>query len=301
MKTLEVIPFVSYLSNERIVCGGNYTVWCCLPATPGMTKEDCVRNVRLNLCLVMFVFVLSGCGYIAEQYRVEPVINRKPAGASYYINDGKTIDLTHKDFVDKIDSVATIQERNAIIEEIMTLSDNECEIHKSFIISNSNTWNVTTGTLTNIFSGLGTFVGGEHAKSVLAAGAALSNSTRSLVNEEVYVKALATSILSAIDTRRKSISDAINTNKRLPIGKYSVWDGIEELESYHHACSFSNAVTELAGAMKNRKESKFDLKSRINEIEVEIARNKKINANYDPKNLMADMELLQRKLSSAPE
>lgn len=260
-----------------------------------------MRKRMLYLSLGITLTGISGCGYIANQYIVDPVTNRKPVTASYYINDGKTIDLTNQEFKSRIGNVDTPEKRNEILDEIKTLSDNECEIHKAFIVSNSNTWNVGTGTLTNIFSGLGTFVGGEQAKSVLAAGAALSNSTRSLVNEEVYVKALATSILSAINKKRTSIANSIKSNKELPLDKFSVWAGIDQLEMYHHSCSFSNAITELSGALGNRKDSKFEIKSKISALELEIERNKKIQSGYDAKALMSEMESLQKQYISASE
>ena len=260
-----------------------------------------MRKIILNFGMLVVFIGMSGCGFIAEKYMVDPITNRKPEKASYYINDGKTIDLTNEDFQKKIKAVSTKQERNDILNEIKTLSDNECEIHKAFIISNSNTWNVGTGTLTNIFSGLGTFVGGEHAKSVLSAGAALSNSTRSLVNEEVYVKSLATSILSAINKKRETIYNTIKSNKELPLDKYSVWDGIEQLEMYHQSCSFANAITELSNALGNRKATKSEIESKILFLENAIKENGTLQSGYDPKPLMLEIETLQKQYISASE
>jgi hypothetical protein len=148
-----------------------------------------------------------------------------------YIVDFEVLQKSINDATDNI-------MRNALLEELITISDRSCASHQSVILANSNTWNVGTGALSSLFSAIGTVAEGESVKAGLAAGAALTNSTRSLVNEEVYAKALGTTIVRATMSAREKQLAAISNGMGEPLSKYSVKKGVRDIYNYHNRCSF---------------------------------------------------------------
>lgn len=254
--------------------------------------------------IILYIFALSGCGTVAEHYRADPIIKRNTAQSTstYYSADGNSIDVTSDAFITKINGIATKDGRNRFIRELMSLSNDVCEKNIAGIISNSNTWNISTGTISNILSGLGSVVGGVETKAALSAGAALTNSTRTLVNQEIYANSLATTIVRAIDLKRKEASSVIEqalTTKN--IEDYSAWAAVYDVDEYHRRCSFITGLVEVTKALDTRKESRSQLLLRIQMLNAQITSNKTTRADYDSKPLMVEIEKLQVLLSSAPD
>lgn len=255
-----------------------------------------------SIFILFILLTIVGCSRIAETYRVDPVINRVPKKGGYYINDGDTIDATNKEFKDRIRDIKNQEQRNDLMNEIISLSNNSCELHKAKIIANSNTWNIASGSLTSILSGLGTVVGGETTKAALSAGSAFSNSMRSLVNEEVYVESLATTIVRAIEIKRADKRTIIESRmKDLNISKYSIMDGLRDIEEYHQSCSFIVGILEVSKALENRKKNEGELINKIKLLRDEIKKNKELVADYDSKIIMNKIEQLELELSNAPK
>lgn len=254
--------------------------------------------------IALLAFSLSGCGTVAEYYRVDPIMKRNTSNSAttYYSKDGNSIDVTGTPFNTNIDSITTKDGRNKFIRELMSVSDDVCELHKAGIISNSNTWNISSGTISNVLSGLGSVVGGDATKSALAAGAALSNSTRSLVNQEIYANSLATTIVRAIELKIKEAGSVIEQAMATKdIADYPTWSAVYDVDEYHRRCSFIAGLIEVTKALDTRKESRSQLLLRIQLLNNQITANKAINVGYDPKSLMTEIEKLQVLLSSAPD
>ena len=124
---------------------------------------------------IIIAATLAGCGAIAERYRANPIIKRntEKSTSTIYAEDGKSVDVTRPAFIDKIKAVDNAKDadkatlRNTLVHELMSLSDDVCELHKAGIISNSNTWNITTGSISNVLAGLGSVIPGETVKAGL--------------------------------------------------------------------------------------------------------------------------------------
>lgn len=254
---------------------------------------------------IISVVLITGCSTIAENYRTNPILTRsvKNGEETYYSNKGEAININSAAFLKKINSIGEDKKhRNQFIRELMDLSDNVCELHEATIISNSNTWNIATGSISNILSGFGSVVGGEATKSALSAGAALSNSTRSLINEEIYTNALATTIVRAIRVKRNEAKISILKNLGESAKNYPTWSAIYDVAEYHRRCSFISGMVEITKALENRKESTEEINYRIQLLRNQISENKNhFGKNYKPgPNLKSRIEALQTLLFTAP-
>jgi hypothetical protein len=226
--------------------------------------------------LVLFggLLLLTGCSKIAANYRVEPVLKPVPSSSGFITmkDDEVYVDTNSDAFQRALNDADNKTKKEKIAFTLMSLSDESCEKHKSLIISNANTWNITTGSLTNVLAGLGTVVGGESAKAALSAGAALSNSSRSLVNEEIYANALATTILRAIELKRNEVKKQIYAGLKdeAAATNYSAYQLIYDIDYYHQQCSFMVGMIEVSKALENRKPTKADIKQNIEFLQSQL-------------------------------
>ncbi len=256
---------------------------------------------RYSLIVFSTLLLVSGCSQIAANYRVNPVL--KPAGPlkpyiKFNADTGEAYaEINTKSFQDVLAAANTKEKKEALAFELMSLSDESCERHKSLIISNANTWNISTGTVTNVLAGLGTVVGGESAKAALSAGAALSNSSRSLVNEQIYANALATTILRSIELKRSEVKKQIyNGLAATPQSSYSAYQMLYDIDYYHQQCSFMVGMVEITKALENRKPTQSDIKEQIKFVEQQL---KSPNSNTEV--LKGELEKLQLEYKNATQ
>jgi len=132
--------------------------------------------------------------------------------------------------------------RNEAVAALLIGSDSLCVEHRKTIYGNDASWNVATGTLTNLFAGAASVAHAETAKSVLAALALFSNSERSLVNETIYKQMLVTAVDKKIVEGRDSKADAIYLSLKQPISAYSMHDALRDVFALHNTCSFMNGL-----------------------------------------------------------
>jgi len=130
------------------------------------------------------------------------------------------------------------QKRNMVIGDLVAFSDELCEQHMKTIFGNEAAFNIATGTLTNVFSGVATVIGGTVAKSALSAAAFLSNSERSLVNETVYKSVLVPAVARKIETIRTKGRKAIKDEIKKPYSEYPIHIALLDVVEYHRSCSF---------------------------------------------------------------
>ena len=162
--------------------------------------------------------------------------------------------------------------RNALISRILLLADDICLQHKANIQGNASALNLGFGTATTLFAGAGTLVTGPGA-ATLSALAAASNATRSLVNEEVYQKAFSASILLAIDSDRVSKKTPIIAGMKSPVADYPIEMAIQQINEYHHSCSFVNGIEVISKAVQQRPKTKAQIQSEIEYLRGEIGKN----------------------------
>jgi hypothetical protein len=140
--------------------------------------------------------------------------------------------------------------RNALQNFVLSHSDKICAKHQAYIIANAAAWNIGTGFLANLFSGVGAVAGGASTKAALAGAAALSGGTRDLVDSEVYQKLFAAAIVKASDTERTKQKAAIYQNQTRSPQDYTVDKALDDAQAYHIACSFASGVQLVSQAVQ---------------------------------------------------
>lgn len=208
---------------------------------------------------------LTGCASVNNLYDPVPLLDEP-----YSLTIKGALIIDDNVLKERISEVTGKAERNKLFEEILTISDKSCAFHQRDIIANANKWNIATGSITNLFSGLGTVVGGETAKASLAAVAALSSATRSLVNEEVYARSIGPTIVQAIVVAREKQVNVIKTNMKNELADYSIQQGIREIQEYHRRCSFYWGMIEISKALENRKITKYEIDQEIDALETYV-------------------------------
>ncbi|MEQ8665127.1 MAG: hypothetical protein RIC16_05325 [Rhodospirillales bacterium] len=135
--------------------------------------------------------------------------------------------------------------RNFLQGAIIRRSDETCDRHKASIHTNAAVFNVSTGFLTSALAGAGAVVTGTTAVNILSGSAALTNSTRSLVNEEVYQEMLAAAIIAEIDENRRVAHEALVARRAGDTATYTVEDAVRDAIAYHQLCSFYQGVASM--------------------------------------------------------
>ncbi len=225
--------------------------------------------MKYFLCVVLFS--LMGCvgKVIPNFYEADPIFIEQ----SDLLKPGVDgVDLGK--LKNRIDSVNSIDTRNTLVLDLLTISERVCSRHQASIMANSNTWNVVTGSLTNLFSAVGTVAGGEAAKSGLAAAAAFSGSSRSLVNEEIFQQQLAVTIVRAINIARDKYSSNIENGMLKPLKEYSIKEGLRDIQEYHRRCSFYYGVLEVTKSLDERLMSKSEIDAEMSQLRANISASK---------------------------
>lgn len=220
-----------------------------------------MENILKTIYLLVYTLLISSCSTITGYYEADPLFKQQ----SDLLKDDEDIIDANK-LSARIDLVKNVNTRNALLNEIITISDRICTRHQASIISGLNTWNVATGTLSSLFSAVGTVIGGESVKAALAAGATFTNSTRSLVNEEVYAKALGTTIVAATISAREKQFSVISKGMNKNFDAYSIKAGLRDVYNYQSRCSFYYGLLEITKALNQRKRSKSEIEDVISKL-----------------------------------
>jgi len=130
------------------------------------------------------------------------------------------------------------QKRNMVIGDLVAFSGELCEQHMKTIFGNEAAFNITAGTLTNIFSGAATVINGSAVKSALSAAAFFSNSERSLVNETVYKSVIVPAVVIKIETIRSKSLATLRESLKQPHKDYPIHIALLDVVEYHRSCSF---------------------------------------------------------------
>ncbi|MBT3845776.1 MAG: hypothetical protein HOF59_11530 [Gammaproteobacteria bacterium] len=178
--------------------------------------------------------------------------------------------IVGKDGADTQNTKAQKVLRDNLVYEIATISDRVCSLHQATIIANDNVWNVSTGTLTNLFSAVGTVAGGEATKAGLAAAASLTGSARSLVNEQIYAETVGTAIVKGVSVAREKYFAELKLNLQEDYEKYTVQQALRDVQEYHRRCSFYYGVVEISRSLDQRKKTKAEIDGDIDAMQKNI-------------------------------
>jgi hypothetical protein len=219
------------------------------------------------------MLALTGCNNpfndrVADLYQVNRITT--VTGTQSYIVEGK-IDVNHPDFLALYGGATTDPaKRNQIINVFRRMSDEACGEHLARISANAASYNFLLGTITNLTAGLATFVGGGSTTQGLAAGAAFSSGTRSLVNEQFYSQQIGPIITRAIRENRDQQGNAIVEKMKTDQNAYPVDQALFELGRYHESCSFYVGVELLNRAVATQRRTKAELDAEINALTTRI-------------------------------
>lgn len=216
--------------------------------------------------ITVAISLLAGCSSIAGFYEADPLFKQQ---SDLLKNDEDIVDVNK--LQTRVTAATTVDLRNSLIEDLLTISDRSCARHQASIIAGLNTWNVTTGTLSSLLSAVGTVVGGESTKAALSAGASFTNSTRSLVNEEVYAKAIGTTIVRATMAAREKQLAEISSGTKKTLTEYPVKAGLRDVYNYQNKCSFYYGLVEITKAIEQRKRSRPEILDTIALLEKQAA------------------------------
>jgi len=224
--------------------------------------------MRMAFALGLCLPCVAGCSMIGKAYRPDPMPLPK-----YAWHDDGSVDVpmllseSAKSSVGCVPLPATgtdasscaRQTRNRALNKLMSLSDDMCNVHQANVLSNASAWNVGTGSVTNLLAGIAALGSNSASQANYAAGAVFSNSTRSLVNSEVYMQSLATTVIRAIETLRKERRDAIEQRMKSDDEvAYSFENGYRDVQEYHQACSFYLGISEVSKAVDARADKSDD-------------------------------------------
>lgn len=145
-----------------------------------------------------------------------------------------------------------IAARNSIMSVHMRVSDDACGKHLADAQHDAVTTNVLLGVATSAASMAATVVGSGDGPRALAATAGLTNSARSLTNEELYLQRIAPLITSGIRKNRSDAVKSIMEKQKKSTAEYSLDMALAELNYLHHACSFAFGLELIAQSAATR-------------------------------------------------
>ena len=285
---------------------------------------NCLAALRSGfVALSVLAALMAGCGSV---YRVDSVFRTNtlpsvtPNGNSddFYYKDGKNYQIDpgsaafKKAFTEAhaasgvaaqgIEEERARGARNALTSKILLLADDVCLQHKADIQGTATNLNLGLGSATTLFSGASTLATGTSA-ATLSAFATASNSTRSLVNEEVYQKAFSASILLAIDSDRASKKAPIVTGMKSSTTDYPIEMAIQQINEYHQSCSFVNGIEVISKSIQQRQKTKSQIQSEMEYVKEQIKSNSASGASSGIPNtdLVRELTNLQTLYLSAPQ
>ena len=233
---------------------------------------------REIVLLLAFSLFTTGCAHLYEDYSVNdlslddesPYRNlSSQLKQSPSIVDAKCFNVP----VRAADKAECGEQRNSAIAVLVLSSEKLCVDHRKTIYGNEATWNITSGTFANLFSGAAAVASvPESTKSILSALALFSNSERALVNETVYKTALIQAVDTKIVQKRRELAIRMYGNFRSSIDDYPLTLALHEIIEFHYACSFMDGLR-LAleeGTQERAKQKVTRLKENLQTISNEM-------------------------------
>lgn len=218
---------------------------------------------------IYLIFLISGCSLVPNYYEADPIFKQQ-SNLLKDDDDGYVIQVDSEKLKNRADEANDYLLRNQLLEELLTISDRSCSRHHATIIANVNTWNIATGTTSTLLSAIATVTGGATTKAALSAGAALTNSTQSLVNEEIYAQAIGPTIVrSTISSRQKKLAEIEEGMREKDLGVYSVQHGLRDIYNYHSRCSFYYGLLEITQAIDERRRSRSEIMNALDLLKSE--------------------------------
>jgi hypothetical protein len=241
-----------------------------------------VASMRV-CCAVITVLFLSGCAdnLLYRGYSVRPLSTSVATGGSYMklVEALQKTEGTQKALlpvtcfgeIAKGDKAGCRAQRNQAVSALVTGSGELCLEHRRSMYGNEAMWNMTFGTMTNLFAAAATVVTTEKYRPVLASLALFSNSERSLVNETVYKQMLVTAVDKKILELREMRMATIYTNLKSDIDAYPVQEALRDVVALHSSCSFIDGLQKALdeGTQDSTAKKILRLRQSVHELNLE--------------------------------
>jgi hypothetical protein len=164
----------------------------------------------------------------------------------------------------KKDDQATL--RNAIIDEIILLSNRRCERFKTLLTGLDASRNLLSGLTAAGLSGAASVVTGG-ASNILSLTSSLVTGANAQVRSEFMNNQITAVIRNEIDKNRETAMNLIRSHKKEEYKDYSIVAALIDLDTYHRKCSLDSALASLGGGT----DSKAYLQNEIYAAEARIA------------------------------
>jgi hypothetical protein len=232
------------------------------------------------VCLVFIISTFSACSTLKEYaYRDYGVAPLKPSDSS--LSEIKEelkstfLECNSDNKCKQSELPNNKPQRNAATAGLIIVSDELCQEHVRSIFGNEAAYNLTFGTLTNLFAGAATVAASKGAKTLFSSIALFSNAERSLVNETVYKTMLVTTVTKKIKEGRTEKRIAILQRMRNDdIEQYTLNESISDVMDYHNTCSFMYGLERALeegtenGAVRKKLVLQREVQNLVNEYDV---------------------------------
>jgi len=169
---------------------------------------------------------------------------------------------------DPMKAASCKHQRNTAIAVLLNASDDMCQVHLKTIFGNEASFNIISGTIYNLATGLATGISGLTAKTALSAVALFASAERSLVNETIYKNLLVTAVTTKIrEARDAKAAPMLAENWAKDTDSYPMLRVMRDVIDYHYTCSF---MFGLEKALKEGTQPAVDSKKMKLEQEIQL-------------------------------
>lgn len=228
---------------------------------------------RFSPCSLVGV-ILAGCGFTQDLFTVDPHTTRPEDRKAFFRDvDIHPINLDRKPYcqlvaramgaeasaecrkaeVDKLQGLGVYTDpsgisreeaRNLLMDLVRGRSDLVCDKHKSAIVAYNAGNNLGHSLIVTGLTTAGTILTGG-ISNVLSGAAAAVNASRSAVSKEIFQSYIAPAVVKKIGEGRQAFLDTIKPERAKPTESYSVIAGLNDMQRYHHLCSFYAGLVAL--------------------------------------------------------
>jgi hypothetical protein len=226
--------------------------------------------------LLSLVLLYSGC------YEVPNLIETSSLDVQ---KEDKNFHTDLGRFDEEFKTASTKEQRNQLIDELVTASNMECN---SFLYKADSQPKEEVGSVyTSMFKIVGKYIGLDIAKDAIDAVSAVSEMGKKQNNQDKYAQALKPNIIKAVQISRKKYLQTIYSSKALDLEKYPLQKVKEDLDNYDKHCSTYYGLLEINKALERQNTptqevSIIDIdevKTKIKKVTKEVVANKTCEVN----------------------
>ena len=213
--------------------------------------------MKIVLFLPLLI-LLAGCYGVRDSVVTEPLVAQE-------VDNGFHTDMSH--FLSEFSQVKTQQQRNKLIEELVTASNMECSAYQ---YQETNQPPEDDSGYMAMFKIVGKYIGWDIAKDAMSAVSLLSDSATQKSNQDKYAQALKPNIIKGIQIARVKYLKKIERSKSLVLKSYSLEDVKKDIQNYDKRCSSYYGLMEITRALQNQEDASKEEAKIIDVEEVKV-------------------------------